>query len=344
MKKKIIAIVLSVIMVLSITGCGSKDPVKRLEKAFDNSMKMDFATQSFDMDVSVDFSEESPEFDMFKNMINGANISGIMDVNQKDMTFAGKMKLDLNGMAFEMELYRGEEYFIKMPFTPKYIVIADKDESEELFNEKSMKELSKDMNKLIFSKLSTENTKLKDEITIEQSGEKIKVTPISITLTEEEAKLIFSEMMEVMLNSPEFMDQMKNTMKKEMKDTDENLTNEEIDEIYKESLEEMDKMLKGFKEGVSLKKMDFVYYLDNKDNVRKNDIDYIMIMDIAKILQASIPEDTDEELPEGIEFPAITFGIKGTSDIYNINKIQELIIPELTAENSSGIEGLIGDL
>jgi hypothetical protein len=125
MKKKIIVVLLSMLLVLNITGCGKKDPIERLEKSFERSLKMESASQSFDMDISVDFSEVTPEMEMIKNMLNGMNITGFMDMNQKNMTFAGNIKVNLSGMSYEIELYRGEEYFLKITFSPKYVIISE---------------------------------------------------------------------------------------------------------------------------------------------------------------------------------------------------------------------------
>jgi len=342
MKKKIIAIVLSLMLVLSITGCGKKDPIERLKTSFEKSMAMESASQSFDMDVFIDFSEVTPEMEMVKNMLNGMKITGTMDMNQKDMSFAGKMKFDLNGMAYEMELYRGEEYFIKTPFSSKYVIISDKEEAAELFDTEFITGFGKDMNDLIFSKLSDKNTTAKEDITIEQNGESVKVTPISVTLTEEEAKAVFKEIMEFMLNSPEFTNQMKSNMKKEIEALEGEKTEEEIDEIYNTAVAEMDNVFKAVNEGISLKKMDFTYYLDKKDDIRKSDIDYVMDMDMQKLVQASMAENEDAEMPAEMNIPVISIQLKGTSDIYNINKLQEIVIPEINEENSVGIEGMMG--
>jgi hypothetical protein len=198
------------------------------------------------------------------------------------------------------------------------------------------------MNDLIFSKLSSANTVAKEDITIEQNGQSVKVTPIAVTLTEEEAKTIFKEIMEFMLNSPEFKNQMSSNMKKELEALEGEKTPEEIEEVYNQALAEMDNVFKAMIDGISLNKMDFVYYLDKKDDIRKSDIDYVMVMDLEKIAKASVPEEARGEMPEDMNIPLITLGIKGTSDIYNINGVKEIVIPELTEENSSGIEGLMG--
>ena len=76
-------------LVLSITGCGKKDPVERLKTSFERSMSMESASQSFDIDVFIDFSEVTPEMEMVKNMLNGMKITGTMDMNQKN-NFPGK--------------------------------------------------------------------------------------------------------------------------------------------------------------------------------------------------------------------------------------------------------------
>lgn len=342
MKKKIIALFLSMILVFSITGCGKKDPIERLENSFARSMAMESATQSFDMDVLIDFSESTPETDMIKNMLNGMKITGEMDVNQKDMTFAGKIKANFSGMSYEMELYRGEEYFIKMPLSPKYVIISDKEEAAELFNTEFITGFGQDMNDILFSKLSQSNTTVREDVTIEQKGESVKVTPIAVTLTEEEAKEVFKEMMDFMLNSPEFTDQMKANMKKEIEALEGEKTEEEIDEIYNQAVAEMDKVYAAINESVTLNKMDFVYYLDSNDDIRKNDIDYGMDMDIAKLIQSTIPEDAESEMPQDMTLPLITIQLTGSSDIYNINNVQEIVIPEINEENSVGIEGLMG--
>ena len=65
-------------------------------------------------------------------------------------------------------------------------------------------------------------------------------------------------------------------------------------------------------------------------------------MDISKILEASVPEEDKEEMSEGLDFPIITFRITGTSDVYNINKVQEIMIPEINEENSTDLEGMMG--
>ena len=342
MKKKIIVVLLSMLLVLNITGCGKKDPIERLEKSFERSLKMESASQSFDMDISVDFSEVTPEMEMIKNMLNGMNITGSMDMNQKNMTFAGNIKVNLSGMSYEIELYRGEEYFLKIPFSPKYVVISEKEEAAELFDTEFITGFGKDMNDLIFSKLSSANTVAKEDITIEQNGQSVKVTPIAVTLTEDEAKTIFKEIMDFMLNSPEFKNQMSSNMKKELEALEGEKTPEEIEEVYNQALAEMDNVFKAMIDGISLNKMDFVYYLDKKDDIRKSDIDYVMVMDLEKIARASVPEEARGEMPEDMNIPLITLGIKGTSDIYNINSVKEIVIPELTEENSTGIEGLMG--
>ncbi|MDD4343338.1 MAG: hypothetical protein PHH19_03075, partial [Eubacteriales bacterium] len=95
-------------------------------------------------------------------------------------------------------------------------------------------------------------------------------------------------------------------------------------------------------EGISLKKMDFTYYLDKKDDIRKSDIDYVMDMDMQKLVQASMAENEDVEMPAEMNIPVISIQLKGTSDIYNINKLQEIVIPEINEENSVGIEGMMG--
>lgn len=342
MKKKIIALTLSLLLILSITGCGKKDPLQRLEQSFERAMKMETATQKFDMDIEIDFAGNNPEFAMIGNMFKDMNVSGIIDINQKTMNFAGKMKLDLNGMPYEMEIYRGEEYFIKSPLSPKYLVIADKDDAEEMFDEKFIKNFSKDINKLLFSKLSKENTQAKENIIIEHNNEKVEVTPIEVILTEEEAKAIFEEMMKFILENPEFTNQMKKQMKDELKELNDEKTDKEIEEMYNEAMAEMDNVFNGIKEGISLNKMDFTYYLDEKNDMRKSDIDYVMVMDISRILEASMSEEDKEEMPEGLDLPIISFRITGTSDVFNINKLQEIIIPEINEENSTDLEGIMG--
>lgn len=329
MKKKIIALVLSLFLVLSITGCGKEDPIDRLKNSFNRSLEMVSASQSFDMDLSVDISGDDPQMAMMGSMFENINISGAMDIIQKDMSFAGNVKIDLNGMAYNMEIFKGEEYFIKIPFSPKYVIIADKEDSAEMFDNDFIQSFSKEGNDLITSKFTSENVTAKEEITIEQNGEQVKVTPIDVTLTEEDAKLIFKELMELMLENPEYTDQIKKSMKQEIKDVDEEKTEEEIEEMYEETMAEMDEMFKAAKEAITLTKMDFTYYLDKNDDVRKSDIDYLMVIDMAKISEDS-------------ELPIISIGITGSSDIYNINKIQEIEYPELNEENSTDLEGMMG--
>jgi len=134
-------------------------------------------------------------------------------------------------------------------------------------------------------------------------------------------------------------------MKKQLEAVEGESSEEEVEEMYNEAKTEMDKILNGVTEGITLNKMNFVYYLDSKDDIRRSDMDYAMDLDVSKIAEASMPEDVEgaeNEMPSELNIPVITIELSGTSDIYNINGVNEIEIPELTEENSTGIEGMMG--
>ncbi len=352
MKTKSMAIILVLFFIFSLSGCGgTKDPIERLEVAFAQSAEMDFASQAFDYTFFFETEEPSPEFDMITGMLNGLNISGNMDVNQKDMMFAGIMTARVSGVSYDLELYKGEEYFLKVPLFDQYIIITDEEQSAEIFNTEMMETLNKDMMDIMFSQIDSSNLETGEEITIEQNNESVSVTPIAVSLTDQEAKEVFREVIDFLMRNDAFSQQMKTSMETEMKMMDPEITEEEIQELYEEAMVEMDNAFNMLYESISIEKFDAVYFLDKDNHIRRSEADYQLVVDMNLISQqASSTTDMSEEEREEMEafmaempsMPVLIVNINGTSDVFNINQEVVLEIPEITPENSIGIEGLTG--
>lgn len=322
MKKKIIAVLLSFLLVFTLAGCGKKDPVDRLKETFDKSVKMESATQEFDMILSMDMSESDPELDMIMAFLSDVKLTGKMDVDNKKMALSGSITADLGGMAYTMEMYRDEDFYIKVPILPQYLILEDAEAAQNLFDSDFVMEITKESNKIMSSYLNKNNVKAMEDIDYEKNGEKIKLTPIEFKLSEEESKAMFTEVLDTVYSNPKFLQQMEDNFKKEMEAFGDEMSQEELDEIFAESLEMMQNMSKI----ILVPQMDSVYYLDAKNNIRKTDIDMIMEFNMAAMLP--------EEMTEDVDLPLLSVKIKGTTDIYNINNVKDMYFPELTEENS----------
>ena len=336
------------IFALLFSGCAKKDPVERLEMAFQRSAKMETATQTLDLEMFFDTAEESPQFAMMKNILNGMKITGKIDVDQKAMDFAGKIKMEFQGMSYEMELYKGKEYFLKIPMVNQYIVIMDEVQTAEFFNKDMLNSLNGDMMQVILSRLNSSNTTVRQDLEITQEGKKTKVTPIAITISDEEAKDIFAELMKFVFENPEMQAQMKENMKLQMKAAGTTLSDEELDVMAAESATQMDQAMEMMRRAISIEKMEAVYYLDNNNDIRKTDMDYTLRFDLGAMAvqepsapgaspSSATPAPGADAVGAG---PSFTLRFAGSSDVLNINQPINLEIPELTPENSIGMEGL----
>ena len=322
LNKKFIALFLSVILVFSLAGCGKKDPIDRLKDSFDKSVAMQSASQEFDMNLSVDVSESSPELDMVMALLSDVKLTGKMDMDNKKMALSGSITADLGGMAYTMEIYRDEEFFIKVPIFPQYLILNDSQEAQDIFDADFVMDIAKESNKIMSAYLNASNTKAGPEIDYEKNGEKLKLTPIEFKLTEEESKALFTEVLDAVYKNPEFLKQMEDNFYKEMEGLEGEMSPEELEEIFAESMG----MVQNMSKVIRVSKMDSIYYLDAKNNVRKSYIDMVMEVDMAAMLP--------EEMPEEVNIPTITIKVKGNTDIYNINNVKDMYFPELTDENS----------
>ena len=259
---------------------------------------------------------------MVMALLSDVKLKGKMDMDNKKMALSGSITADLGGMAYTIEMYRDKEFFIKVPIFPQYLILNDSQQAQDMFDADFVMDIAKESNKIMSAYLNASNTKAGPEIDYEKNGEKLKLTPIEFKLTEDESKALFTEVLDSVYKNPEFLKQMEDNFKKEMEALEGEISQEEMEEIFAESME----MVQNMSKAITVSKMDSIYYLDAKNDVRMNYIDMVMEVNMAAVIP--------EEMPEEVNIPAIIIKVKGTTEIYNINKVKDMYFPELTEENS----------
>lgn len=307
--KKIVAILLIAVIVLSLTACNTNN-LAQYKKAFEKTDQITKGQLSAEFSTVMDYNttglsaEDIKELNYYKDMNGSFNV--VYDEGAEKAIFRNYM--NFGGLGYDFDLYiNGDEVSMKLPVVGKYIKLNEIQNSvniDEHGFEQTM--VSEETLKAISDKwvglMKEENVfKGKDIILTTPDGE-VKTTEYTITLTDDQIKLFVTECVEIAQNDESLKQFFDNYIK--VKINDEELSFEET--------------IKSFKENIKN------YKVENFSYTALVDIDgYIVNEDILYSIKA-VKEDL---LLRGTDF---NLNLK----TWDINKEQSFDFPVLTEENT----------
>lgn len=328
MNRKIVSMLLIFMLVLTAAGCAPKQtPRELLEEATTKTMDINSAEQDVNMHLSLDLGENpDPMVEMFASMLKDVTVKlHAKTILEDTPRVAMDASAELSGMTYSAELYMTEDQMImKVPMMEQYLVqdmMTEEGESLTLTKAESV-EINKKIYSLILSKVTDEELVMEEGVTATINGEEIKVTNISMSFDDARTKELFKDIFLTIMKDESFRELMITSQKNQMAMAGIELTDEEV-------LEELDTMVADFESGwdeaityFTMDKFDLSY------NISKDK--YIVGSKFDMAVTVSEPETQTN----------IKVSILADSQMYNINKIDELEYPELTDENSTSIEEL----
>ncbi|WP_430882594.1 hypothetical protein [Fusibacter sp. JL216-2] len=322
MKRKIVSLLMSLALVVSVVGCAPKQTAREmLEESVAKSMEITSAEQDIKIHFGVDLGENpDPMMEMFASMLKDVNVvmnakSIMTEKPQIEMTASA----ELSGMTYNAEIYMNEEQMaMKIPMMEPYIVqdLVTAEGESAVMTQEQAQEISKKVYDIILAKVTDEELVLEEGATVMVNGEEVKVNQIKLSLDDARTKEIFNEAFTAVMNDPGFREIMIASQKNQNAMMGIELTDEEISA-------QMDDMMSEFEEGwaeavtyFTMDRFDMTFGLDDSNQM----VSSVMAMDMTVT-------DPDTETTVKVNFEM-------DSTAYNINAIDSISFPELTEENS----------
>lgn len=328
MFKKITSVLMLMIVLVLFTGCKDdkiENPGEVLENAYKETINLDSYQEKSEISLNVDFEglteEEKVQVEQIKSIINEVKLVSdfkyLKDEESDDIELSGQVSLEnlnLPILPFEpkIEMYMDfENMIVKNPMDGKYLImnleelskLSNVDYAEE-FNYENMKEKNEKIVKEVIEKFK-ENMNT-EKVTKVVNEEELTLDKIEITVEKDK---IFDMLVEY-INSDFYKDQLISQFKLQGFET------EKPEEMAKEVQKTMLKSIEEFRNNEKLKMEDLklTYYIENEKTIRAS------------------------EITGNIEFEfegkKIFIELDASSELFNINEIEEIEKPELTDENS----------
>lgn len=347
--KKLLAISISLILILSLTGCNKEEltNIQKYEKLIETSKNIESGKLEFDsvldVDMITDDEQMAAQYAPIAGMLKNLKLSGSAEYKKTEKIgdFAMLYKVEMNGMTFDLEFYfDGDKMIINYPMMADYIVI-DMNEMIGMLNDTEELDFELDFD-MIMSNLDPiieDITKISKEVMFENiTEEDIEYLPKHIfTFNDVD---ITSEALKVNINIENMTDYMVSFLEKsknvesfrslvDLLDTEEDITMEVYNSYLDKGIEEMklsgNELLEVY-ENINIEQYEVIFGYDKDYNV--NNYDMVMIYDMYD------------------EASEITFklDIKMNAKMSEQNNIIEVTIPEITDKNSMSIMEMIGEM
>lgn len=310
MKSKIALIMVLLMTVLAVTGCGNNSLID-YKKAAEKTDQIVKGQNSTEFSVTLDFNTEgmTPEavnkLNYYKNM--SGSFRSVYDNSSNQGIYRNYM--NLGGLGFDFDLYQnGDEMFAKLPIVGKYMELGDILQNAEQSPENPSKLISEDTMKALGEEwvgiLKQENVfKGKDIVLTTPDGE-VKTKIYTITLNDAQVKSLEENSLTILAK----------------------------DEILKKNFEAL-----MVKKADQSKPVSFEEFINKaKEQLKKDTVEnfqYTAYVDIDgyivnETVEAKIKRDaTEQGEPKSI-------GFKLEMKNWDINKDQKFEFPVLTDENT----------
>lgn len=326
MLKKLLSFTLLIVLAFSVmTGCNEQSPKDKLEESIKKFSDAKSLTEEIDITLKLNIPKEemdkNPMMAVLVESINKAKVNGKFNVNQENTMVSGNIKVTMDGLGYDMQLYYSpQKYIIKVPMQEKYIVVY---ENEEEIHKNEAIALGKQLNKEFLEIIKDNNIKelIKEKITI--NNREVTAIPLSVSFTDEELKNIINELIPKLLENEMFSKYAKENMKKSNEIRGIKQTDKEIEDEIKSNKETIEKSLEEAFKIIDINKMNVKYYLLDK-----------IIVGSDMIISVNVKEDVKIQRPE------ISMEIDMKTKFYNINEKLDVTMPETTQENSIRLEDL----
>jgi len=306
--KKIILIILSLLLIISLTAC-SEDAYQEYIEAVNKTNDISKGQMSYDILIQNDFDtkgmseNEIRQLNYFKEIKTKASI--MFDESENDTKVISRNYFNLGGMGFDSSFYlNGDKAFIKMPMLGKYMVLDEYTQESNNDDIKYSNELTGETIETLKDEwikvLNEENVVSGNKILLTTEDGEVKATQFSINLNDEQISQLLNSFVDVISKDK--------SLENMMSFTDGN--NEELDN---------DKMLDDLRDGisnVSIKNFKYTGYIDFDGYIIQEDLEFV------------IEYNTDESSK------AISTSFSMQAKRWDIEKELSFEFPELTKENT----------
>lgn len=309
--KRILLILLSVILIVSLIGC-KKNDFEDYIKSVNKTNEIRKGQQSMNFKINMDFNtkglsnEEIKNMNYFKSFESQFNLTYDDDLKKT----IGRNYFNFGGLGFDVTFYYdGEKSFIKMPIIGKYLVLDEKfmdNYSPDMNTDKEFisEETIEEMKKKWLSIVKREDVFAgKDSAMTTPNGE-VKVTEYTIKLTGEQFKNLMIDSTDILLKD----EVLRETIEEYIEKSGEKDIDLDIDEV-----------LNDFREGMKeseIENLSYVAYIDIDGYIVKEEIRYNMKF-----------TGNNFDKVNGFEYYLET-------NRWDIEKEQQFEFPELTKENT----------
>lgn len=330
MKKRSIiflSLILALVMFLSV-GCGAKSPKEILEEAVINSAKITTSQQKIELDLSLDIENPDPMMAGYLQMLQDVSLEIDIKSDTESMMSEGKFTVDLNGMAYTVDVYVTPEHVaLRIPITPQYVVQEIEEDMEmDEDDKKEMLDFVAEISKTMLDNIEDDKIINNGKKDIATPQGDLKVTEIAVEMSDAEIKEIMEQVVDIMFENSWMREYMVQGVKTALESEDEVITDESIEAKLAEIKSEIDIAFDEMNEVLQINGLNMTYFIDSKNNLRKTDFEFTVAIE-------------DEETEQNI-----TVEFKGTTDVWNINEDLEMDIPEINEDNSISMEELINQM
>jgi len=233
--KKVLVLVLTLILILSLVGCNT-DSLKEYKKAAEKTEQVDKGQSSGEFILTMDFNTEGMSPEEIKELNYYKDIEGSFNVTYDNNLEKGIYRnyLNLGGLGFDYDIYcNSDEIFMKIPIVGKYMRLnpimtsldskENKSKNEDIISEETVKTISANW----LSLMNKEDVFKGKNIVLTTPDGEVKSTEYTIKLSDEQIKKLFSDSIDSVYKDENFKEFYKNIQK-----NIESLNDKTFEELY----------------------------------------------------------------------------------------------------------------